>query len=245
MGTRRIEALGGDHILDVLEGALLEVRETGDVVTFDFNGTEHEVRPGDDLDAARARASERAGLPILTREEAAERARKERGETEARWAKAIANAGAMTEMQMREADVPWPKSEEELVEYVRSLVDRPHDYGTCVYAMSMAATAAFYYVSNRLGVTGFQASCADMDILRRTRHLKHGFRIVDYGDLLYPQYWDDELRPIFLAALKENGERYAEAARALLERSNGGAHPNVRAHWEMLASAATPPPEAP
>ncbi len=96
-----------------------------------------------------------------------------------------------TEAQLREADVPWPKTRDELMAYVNSLVERDHDYGTCVYAMSMAATAAFYYVSSRLGVTGFQASCADMDILRRTRGYKMGFRL-GTKELLHPQNGDDE-----------------------------------------------------
>jgi hypothetical protein len=51
------------------------------------------------------------------------------------------------ESDMRKAKVPWPQSEEELTEYINSLVYRNHDYGTCVYAMSMAAVAAFQYVS--------------------------------------------------------------------------------------------------
>ena len=47
---------------------------------------------------------------------------------------AIADAGVPTEEQMREAEAPWPNTVEELAEYVRSLVERPHDYGTAVYA---------------------------------------------------------------------------------------------------------------
>lgn len=54
----------------------------------------------------------------------------------ARDSQAIVEAGAQTEEQMRDSEAPWPKSVEELEEYVRSLVERPHDYGTCVYAMN-------------------------------------------------------------------------------------------------------------
>lgn len=90
-----------------------------------------------------------------------------------------------TEIEMRAEKVPWPETLEELTEYIASLTDREHDYGTCVYAMSLAATAAFQYVSKRLGVTGFQAGCADLDILRRTRSLDGPFIILKAEDMCF------------------------------------------------------------
>lgn len=99
------------------------------------------------------------------------------------------NVQFMTEQELRECEVVWPKNLKELTEYIENLVKRKHDYGTCVYAMSMSAVAAFHYVAHCIGATGFQASCADLDILKRTRHMDL-FRIVDYGNFLYPQYKD-------------------------------------------------------
>lgn len=147
-----------------------------------------------------------------------------------------ASAGAMTEAKMREADVPWPKSEEELMAYVRGLVDRHHDYGTCVYAMSMAAVATFRYVASALEVTGFQASCADMDILRRTRGLKHGFRLVDYGNLLYPRYWTEETTPIYRKVLADNPERWRDAATEALSTMSEHGSEAVREHLFRIAT---------
>jgi hypothetical protein len=156
-------------------------------------------------------------------------------------AEAIAGAGVQTEEQMRDAKVPWPKSEEELIDYVRALVDRPHDYGTCVYAMSMAATAAFYYVSHKLGVTGFQASCAEMDILRRTRGWEWG-RLLDYSNLVYPQYCDAEHFPGINDLMRDPDirGRLKTMATAKIAEANGHAHPNVKAHWEHLAAWVAP-----
>ena len=142
----------------------------------------------------------------------------------------------MTEKELRETKVKWPKSKEELIEYIDSLVEREHDYGTCVYAMSMAAVAAFYYVSHKLGVTGYQASCADMDILRRTRSLKNGFRLIDYEKLLYPQYLNNEHFPTKEELMNEVGEQLAEAAKKKLEETNGEVHPNVKHHWENIVN---------
>lgn len=142
----------------------------------------------------------------------------------------------MTEQEMRDSEVPWPKTPEELSAYIASLVEQDHDYGTCVYAMSMAATAAFQYVAGKLGVTGFQASCADLDVLRRTRGLKNGFRIIDYDKILYPQYNSAEHFPTRddLLADPELRARLAERAGELLAESPT-AHPEVLAHWKELA----------
>lgn len=153
-------------------------------------------------------------------------------EMSARWAKEIEKAGAMTEQQMRDADNPKPKTAKELAEYVARLVDRPHDYGTCCYAMSLAAVAAFNYVSGALGVTGFQASCADMDFLRRTRHLEHGFMILNGENVLYPQYDLVEKAAKFV---EEKRVELAPVARKKLGDA-GGCHPDVKRHWEELAA---------
>lgn len=139
----------------------------------------------------------------------------------------------VTEQEMREAEVPSPKSQKELLAYIESLVNREHDYGTCVYAMSMSAVATFNYVAGMLGVTGFQASCADLDILRRTRSLKGPFSIQRGEDWLYPQYDPEERLRKFRVEISE--WLSAEAKQLLKERDS--AHPNVVAHWQKLAGA--------
>jgi hypothetical protein len=141
----------------------------------------------------------------------------------------------MTEAELRAAVVPTPKTQAELDAYIAALVDRQHDYGTCVYAMSMAATAAFYYVACKVGATGFQASCADMDVLRRTRHMEGPFMIVDGAQALFPQY-----------ELVHNVEKFVESIKPWLAEeaakklaANPVAHPNVLAHWQKLAEQTT------
>lgn len=138
----------------------------------------------------------------------------------------------MTEMEMRSAAVPTFDTQEELTAYIDSLISQPHDYGTCVYAMSMAATATFNYVAHRLGVTGFQASCADMDILRRTRRIEGSFILLKAEDLLYPQY---DLRGKLEDWIGEQREWLREEAKKKLREGHVGAVPFVVAHWEELA----------
>lgn len=138
------------------------------------------------------------------------------------------------------AEAAWPKSEEELIAYIREMAEWPgkstdggEGYGRCVYAMSYAAVATFRYIASTLGVTGFQASCADMDILAQTRGYKHGFMVLDASNVLYPQYdlvektreWVAESR-VYLRD---------EAKKRLADGES--MHPNVRAHMEAIANA--------
>ena len=142
---------------------------------------------------------------------------------------------AKTEQELRDAKVPWPKTKEELMEYVDSLVERGHEYGTCPYAMSMAAVATFYYVSHKLGATGAQAGWADLDFLKRTRGYDCGFRIIDYSNLLYPQYLDDEHFPSHQRLLIENIPTLSKKAKEILKKG-GGMSENVKRRLTYVAS---------
>lgn len=136
----------------------------------------------------------------------------------------------MTEAEMREHTVPTFNTTKELHTYIDALIDRPHDYGSSAYAMSLAATAAFNYVASKLGVTGFQASCADLDILRRTRGIKGSFIILKAEDLLYPQY---DLHAKLEKWIGEQRKWLRDEAKKKLDGSHGVA--SVRAHWKKLA----------
>ena len=140
----------------------------------------------------------------------------------------------MTEEELRETEVITPKTIEELNEYINSLVNRQHDYGTCVYAMSMASVATFNYIAHKLGVTGFQAGCADLDILTRTRRMKDGFFILNYKNLLYPQYLNEDSFPSISTLLNKNAEHLGKRAKELLKESPM-ACPSVVEHWKLLA----------
>lgn len=141
-----------------------------------------------------------------------------------------------TEEQLRTMEVPWPKNAEDLDAYIGSLINRPHDYGTCVYAMSMAATAAFHYAASRVGATGFQAGCADLDFLRRSRGYKGPFMVLDAENALYPQY--DGMAQKAAAFRAEISGWLADEAQKKLDAPDGkSAHPNVVAHWRDLVAA--------
>jgi hypothetical protein len=144
----------------------------------------------------------------------------------------IEKASKVPALDLRAMGVPCPRTMEELTGIIDAMASRNHNYGTCVYAMSISAEAAFNYISHILGVTDFQASCADMDFLRRTRHMPH-FQILDLDRLLYPQYRND----FFLSCerlIAENMRWLPSALDAKLSEYKGPIHRNVINYWLHL-----------
>jgi hypothetical protein len=144
----------------------------------------------------------------------------------------IMNLNDMNEKQLRQYKTPVVESIEELATIINSLANRKHDYGTCVYAMSIAAHATFRYIANHLGVTGFQASCADLDFLRRTRNID-AFKIVDYSKVLYPQY-HDEINNICVDKIIAENKDYFRAECKRLLKNPEHASANVIANWKAV-----------
>lgn len=142
-------------------------------------------------------------------------------------------ANAMTEAEMRDTTAPTPETTEQLGEYIASLVERQHDYGTCVYAMSLAAAAAFNYVAGKLGVTGFQASCADLDFIRRTRMMAGPFILLKAEEMCYPQY---DLPGKLREAMQGWMPWAAKECAIKLKTCDGNVHPAVKEHWQKLAA---------
>lgn len=230
-----IDPDAGAHLFDVLAEAVAKAP-----CRFIFNSWAFETRVGETLGDAQQRFEREHGFPVRTRKQSAENAAKQLKKIQQDQATAIADAKVPTEAELREMAAPWLTDIEELTSYIQGMVNRPHDYGTCVYAMSLSAVAAMYYVSQKLGVTGFQASCADIDILRRTRGLEF-FCILDYSNLLYPQYCTEEHFPSVQTLLNdpEIKARLKEKAKIKLAEDacdTMHAAPGVIAHWKMLAS---------
>jgi hypothetical protein len=142
---------------------------------------------------------------------------------------------------VRDMRVKWPKSKEELDAFLDELTSEQHDYNTSALAMAEAALAAFNYIGSTLGCTGFQASCADLAFISKTRHMDGPFALLDGSQLLYPQY---DLAARVAEYLKEWPPQLAEKARELIAKDDlhAGlkAHPDVRARWEELAGLEPP-----
>lgn len=228
-----IENIAGFHISTACKTAVERADSEKDSVRFEFNGTEVIANPGDSPESLEQKwiaDFEAAAKAWRESPEYAEQERK-RAEEDERKRTAVLIETAQTEAEMRAAKEPWPYTEKQLVEYIGSLVNRSHDYGTCVYAMSLAASAAFNYVAHQLGTTGFQSSCADLDFIRRNRHMKGPFILLKAEDALYPQY---ELPEKLTEAMDKWKPWLKEQAIKNLA-DNGHAHEAVIDHWKKLA----------
>ena len=110
-------------------------------------------------------------------------------------------------------------------------------YEACAEGLATAATAAFDLVAKALGVTGFQASWAVMQFVRRENNIEGPFGLWKGEEWLYPQY--NMIRDI------EGYRRDPETVKWLGDQaeakigavSDGGTvHPNVLSHWRTLVA---------
>jgi hypothetical protein len=151
-------------------------------------------------------------------------------------------------IQITEEDHPeeeWFKSAydqtvETLPEFVNHLMnDYCHDYGTVCHAIAACAMAAIHAADNTElngGITVFQASFVMWDIVKQMcfRGNEVGLKIIDYDDMLYPQYEHKFNKTISL----DRFERLQEVAQKNLDEMSGCAE--VRQHWQSIVDGKIP-----
>ena len=134
----------------------------------------------------------------------------------------------------------YDQTVETLPEFVNHLMnDYCHDYGTVCHAIAACAMAAIHAADNTElngGITGFQASFVMWDIVKQMcfRGNETGLRIIDYDDMLYPQYeykFDKTIDPGRFKLLQE------VAQKNLNERSGCA---EVRQHWQSIVDGKVP-----
>ena len=118
--------------------------------------------------------------------------------------------------------------------------DYHHDYGTICHAVGACALAAAWAADNSEngGITGFQAGFVMWDFIREWQYRgnKCGLKIVDYDNMLYPQYADK-----FEKTLSSDIWRHLQAeAKRLLTTNRAGAHPRVVKHWQDIDNDIVP-----
>lgn len=115
--------------------------------------------------------------------------------------------------------------------------DYGHDYGTICHAVTAAGLGAMWAVNSSPagGITGFQAGCIMWEFIRRWMHKDGPLRLIDYNDLLYPQYARK-----FTSVDPEAFDAVREKARRELAEAPDYMHPDVRAHMEAIAAGRVP-----
>lgn len=117
--------------------------------------------------------------------------------------------------------------------------DYQHDYGTRARATAAAAFATANAFARYEGLTGFQWSCVAMDVLGQMcfPDNKLGYMVIDYDDLLYPQY---EYRFTERKISAEGAKQLQQEASRKIAESDGMVHPDVLEWWKKLARGEFP-----
>lgn len=121
--------------------------------------------------------------------------------------------------------------------------DYAHSYGTVCHAVSACALAAAW-AANRAkgacgGITGFQAGFVMWDFIKQWSYPNNecGLKIVDFDNMLYPQY-DDKFDRIISKSTWEALQ--AAAKKHLTSDKTPWTNPDVLAHWESIAAGNVP-----
>lgn len=131
------------------------------------------------------------------------------------------------------------KSFDDLVSFLERVKNTCNTgYGMAPRAIAQAALATAWYLSSEFGITGFQAGFTMWDFISdwQYRDNKCGMKIVNYDDMLYPQY-DYKFEKTIS---KDTFKALQEAAKKNLEEHSGRSHPNVIDHWKSIVDGNVP-----
>lgn len=113
-----------------------------------------------------------------------------------------------------------------------------YDYGVAPRSIAQASLAVGYYLADKFGITGFQAGCVMWDFVRDWSYPynKCGLKMVNYDDMLYPQYDHKYEKTIS----SDVWRHLQEEAKVNLETRGTGAHPAVVKHWQSIVDGVIP-----
>ena len=154
--------------------------------------------------------------------------------------------------EMRPQDEWFKQAKEQTLETLPEFINHvmneyDHDYGTVVHAISACAIAAAWAANREEGasggITGFQAGFIMWDFIRQWSYMnnKTGMRLINYDDLLYPQYANKFEKTI----TSSTWEHVQKEAKAKIDEAHDDAHgyqvhPDVLAHWQSIADGKPP-----
>lgn len=129
------------------------------------------------------------------------------------------------------------KSFDDLIAFLQRVKDNCNTgYGTAPRAIAQAALATAWYLSSEFGITGFQSGFVMWDFIRDWRYSDNecGMKIVNYDDMLYPQYDYKFAKTIS----KDTFEALQKKAWNLY--NGGNTHPAVEQHWKSIIHGKVP-----
>lgn len=130
------------------------------------------------------------------------------------------------------------KSFDDLVSFLKDVKEHYNcGYGETPRAIAQAALATAWYFASDFGITGFQAGFVMWDFIWDWSFSRNecGLKIVNYDEMLYPQY--DYKFDKYIS--KDTFRLMQKQANKLLN-DRKYAHPAVVKHWEAIANGEVP-----
>ena len=131
------------------------------------------------------------------------------------------------------------KTFEDLTAFLKDIEENYNcGYGEAPRAMAQASVAVAWYLADKFGITGFQAGFVMWDFIRdwiKTNN-KCGLKLVDYDDMLFPQYGYKYEKTIS----SDTWADIQKEAKNKLENDSERAHPSVVAHWKSIVDGVVP-----
>jgi hypothetical protein len=155
---------------------------------------------------------------------------------------------------------PTFDSFEELAAFLEEISNQNLDYGTAGSAMAYAGVCAFNTMARKVGATGFQASIASLMAYGSIQRIEGPYGVVKAEEMLFPQNqtptesaqemenewleWASEEAQKKIDEHNQSGwteevQKYDPETEEPIEgetETRERVHPNVKAHWEKLAS---------
>jgi hypothetical protein len=133
----------------------------------------------------------------------------------------------------------------EEVESIDAFIDKlntayEHDYGTICHALAAVAVQAAKKMNRQDsgGITGFQAGAVMWEFVRNWMHLEGPMKLVDYNNMLYPQYFSS-----FDTVINEDIWKYLQTkAQENLDKhlDSTSVSADVLRHWNSIVAGVVP-----
>lgn len=128
---------------------------------------------------------------------------------------------------------------ETLPEFMERILNEPQSYSSIVEAIAACAVGAAWAAdrSDNGGITGFQGSCVMWRFIQNWMRLEDscGLRLINYDDMLYPQYEDAFTKKTINKEIWEAMQK--KATELWLE---GSGSERVRDHWHSIMQGNVP-----
>ncbi len=123
----------------------------------------------------------------------------------------------------------------ELSKYVEEKLQGEYTYNTHIEAIADITLAAFELAADKLGASGYSASCAELLFLQKSRNIQGPFIVLKGQDMLYPQYWDripEHLKAEWMPWARKEAQKLLDSQ---TEEDLKFASDSVINHWKNLA----------